>query len=48
MEQLEYDKLYRDAPVDKKVDMIYKVYWNPKKWVKPLGGINDDIKDETC
>lgn len=36
MEQLDYKKEFRDAPIDAKVDMIYKVYWNPKKWVKPL------------
>lgn len=36
MEGLNLNSDFRQADPRGKVDMIYKVYWNPKKWVKPL------------
>jgi hypothetical protein len=38
MDGLNYNKDYREADKKGKVDLIYKVYWNPKKWVKPIEG----------
>jgi hypothetical protein len=49
MDQLDYKKEFRDAPLEAKVDMIYKVYWNPRKWVKPIeevghgGGVAGEV-----
>jgi hypothetical protein len=30
------NKVFTEAEKEGKVDMVYKIYWDPKKWVKPL------------
>lgn len=36
MQALNLNKVYRQADKEGKVDMIYKIYWDPKKLIKPL------------
>jgi hypothetical protein len=36
LDALNLNKVFRDASHSGKADMIYKIYWNPRKWVKPL------------
>ncbi len=30
------NKVFREAEKEGKVDMVYKIYWDPKKLVKPI------------
>lgn len=36
LQALNLNKVFTEAEKEGKVDMVYKIYWDPKKWVKPL------------
>jgi hypothetical protein len=36
MQALNLNKVFREAEKEGKVDMVYKIYWDPKKLVKPI------------
>ncbi len=38
MQALNLNKVFREAEKEGKVDMVYKIYWDPKKLVKPIDG----------
>ena len=36
LQALNLNKVFTEAEKEGKVDMVYKIYWDPKKWMKPL------------
>jgi hypothetical protein len=40
MQALNLNKVFREAEKEGKVDMIYKIYWDPKKLVKPVDAVS--------
>ena len=44
MQALNLNKVFREAEKEGKVDMVYKIYWDPKKLVKPIDGASQSGK----
>lgn len=36
LQALNLNKVFTEAEKEGKVDMVYKIYWDPKKWIKPI------------
>ena len=45
MQALNLNKVFREAEKEGKVDMVYKIYWDPKKLIKPIDGTSSSGKD---
>ena len=42
MQALNLNKVFKEAEKQGKVDMVYKIYWDPKKLVRPIDGASSN------